>query len=487
MIVMASLVKLYSRCDHQSCKISDTLLPVYANMGTTYKATIEIRCWKQHECVSCGSLYRYLFERKITGQGGNEISAEKNAEKQANKTIEKEVDFRPCPACGCLQPDMVAQQKRQRHSSVAWLFLLVAGIVLLLAALTGVTFMTYSTAAIIVFILAAVGLVVHVLAGLSEPNKNPDDNLTKAETMLDQGTMELVTKTDEDLADGAPKSVVPMALPLLALLALCTLALIAPFLGKIVFGWSSVAGTKPEVVGPGDTLTVYFPDRIDAVKSCWNGTGNAIITVDGEAKAFPMTVKSKTETWSNDMYVKKSQEHTSPSVWAEVQLPKDQDLVGKNITVQSNLTVTYPSMSAGNRFDNRTQQMSTTTKVKLNGNNAGGIYSTLFLVCVLAALGYVVLSFLLSAATNSLNKYASPSEIISITDRNKKKRRRGRDLSEDDEEEIEEDRKQKNDKPIRMVDDHNDTLDETPPRAKRRRRDEEDDEDDDRPRRRRRD
>jgi hypothetical protein len=450
-------------------------------MGVTYTASIDIRCWKQHECVSCGSLYRYLFERKVKGTGPSETTAELNAEKQASKTIEKEVDFRPCPACGCLQPDMVAQQKRKRHNSVAWLFLIIAGIVLLLAALPGVTFMTYSLAGLVVFISAAIGLAVHVVTAMSEPNKNPDDNLVKAETMLDQRTMELVTKTDEDLADGAPKSVVPFALPLLVLLAVCTLALMAPFIGKLVFGWASAAGTKPEVVGPGDKLTVYFPEKIDAVKSTWNGSGNAIITVDGEAKAFPATLTSKTETWSNDMYVKRSQEHTSPSVWAEVQLPRDADLVGKTITIQTNLTVNYPSMTGGNRFDVRTQQMNTSTKVRLNGNNAGGIYGTLFLLCVAAAVGYVVSSFLLSAATNFLNKYASPSEIISISDR-KKKRRRGRD--EDEEEEEVEGRRRKNDEPIRMVDDHNEALDDRP--AKRRRRDEEDDdEDDDRPRRRR--
>ena len=169
-------------------------------------------------------------------------------------------------------------------------------------------------------------------------------------------------------------------------------------------------------------------------------------------------------------------------MWAEVQLPKDADLVGKTITIQ---TVNYPSMTGGNRFDVRTQQMSTTTKVKLNGNNAGGLYGTLFLLCIAAALGYVVSSFLLSAATNSLNKFASPSEIISITDRNRKRRKKGRDLSEDEEEAEQEQRQRKADEPIRMVDDHNEALDEERP-AKRRRKREEDDENDDHPRRRRR-
>ena len=454
-------------------------------MGVTYTASIDIRCWKQHECVSCGSLYRYLFERKVKGTGPSETMAEQNAENQASKTIEKEVDFRPCPACGCLQPDMVAQQKRRFHNSVTVAFLTIAAIVLTIAAIPSATFLTYSTASVIVFVAAAIGLAVHVVTALSEPNKNPDDNLGKAETMLDQGTMELVSKADADMADGAPKSVVPMALPLLGLLAVCTLALIAPFAGKLVFGWGSAAGTKPEVVGPGDKLTVYFPERIDCVKSTWNGTGNATITVDGEAKTFPATATSHTETWSNDMFVKRSQEHTSPSVWAEVQLPKDADLVGKTITIQTDLTVNYPSMTGGNRFDVRTQQMSTTTKVKLNGNNAGGLYGTLFLLCIAAALGYVVSSFLLSAATNSLNKFASPSEIISITDRNRKRRKKGRDLSEDEEEAEQEQRQRKADEPIRMVDDHNEALDEERP-AKRRRKREEDDENDDHPRRRRR-
>jgi hypothetical protein len=458
-------------------------------MGTTYTATIDIRCWKQHECVSCGSLYRYLFERKVKGTGPSETTAERNAEQQASKAIEKEVDFRPCPACGCLQPDMIAQQKRQRHSAVAWLFLLVAGIVLLLGALSGVTFMTYSTAGVICFVLGAVGLAVHVVTGLSEPNKNPDDNLAKAETMLDQGTMELVTKADADMADGAPKSVVPMTMPLLGVLALCTLALMAPFLGKMVFGWGSVAGTKPEVVGPGDKLTVYFPGSIDCIKSTWNASGTATVSVDGESTTYPATLRSKSETWGNTMSWKSSQAHTSPSVWAEVQLPNDAQLVGKTITVQSNVTVNYPQSIGWNTFDNRSQPMAATTKVKLNGNNAGGIYGTLFLLTIAAAVGYVVLSFLLAASANSLNKYAAPSEIISVSDRNKKRRKKGRDLTEDEEEEIEERRRRKNDEPIRVVDDHNTPVEdeeEDRPR-RRRRRDEDDDDEDDRPRRRRRD
>jgi hypothetical protein len=460
-------------------------------MGTTFTATIDIRCWKQHECVSCGSLYRYLFERKVKGTGPSETTAERNAEQQASKAIEKEVDFRPCPACGCLQPDMVAQQKNKRHGAVAGLFLVGAGIVLGLASLWATTWLTWSTAGLIVFVLGAVGLAVHVVTGLSEPNRNPDDNLAKAETMLDQGTMELVSKTDADMAEGAPKSVVPMTLPLLGVLALCTLALIAPFLGKMVFGWGSVAGTKPEVVGPGDKLTLYFPDRIDAVKSCWNGNGTATVSVDGESKTFPATLTSKTETWSNDMYVKRSQEHTSPSVWAEIQLPKDADLVGKTVTVQANMTVNFPQMSGGNRFDNRSQQMAATTKVKLNGNNAGGMYGTLFLLCIFAAIGYVVLSFLLAASANGLRKYAPPSEIISISDRNKKRRKKGRDLTEDEEEEIDERRRRKDEEPIRVVDDHNEPVrddeDDDHPRRLRRRDEVEEDEEDDRPRRRRRD
>ena len=52
-------------------------------MATTYKATIQIKCWKQHECVGCGGLYRYKFARTVTGEGANEAKAEAAAEKSA--------------------------------------------------------------------------------------------------------------------------------------------------------------------------------------------------------------------------------------------------------------------------------------------------------------------------------------------------------------------------------------------------------------------
>jgi hypothetical protein len=44
-------------------------------MANQFTAIREVKCWKEHECNSCGTVYRYLFRRKAKGQGPTEADA----------------------------------------------------------------------------------------------------------------------------------------------------------------------------------------------------------------------------------------------------------------------------------------------------------------------------------------------------------------------------------------------------------------------------
>src|SRR5262245_34180886 len=84
-------------------------------MGTSYKATVQVRCWKQHTCVACGSVFGYLFERKKTGQGGTEEAASAAAHNAAVKAVAQEVNLHACPQCGTVQPEMVGAIRARAH------------------------------------------------------------------------------------------------------------------------------------------------------------------------------------------------------------------------------------------------------------------------------------------------------------------------------------------------------------------------------------
>src|SRR5262245_11591348 len=84
-------------------------------MATTYTQTIPVSVWKEHPCAGCGTVYRYLFTRTMTGEGSTPKKAIAAAEAAVAHAIEHEVDLQPCPGCGLYQPDMVATQRYRRH------------------------------------------------------------------------------------------------------------------------------------------------------------------------------------------------------------------------------------------------------------------------------------------------------------------------------------------------------------------------------------
>ena len=103
-------------------------------MSTTYTVTANVKCWKKHECVDCGCEFRYQFKRTIQGTGNSEKAAHASANKIVEKTLRQEVDVRPCPSCGRIQPDMIGQVKARGHALVGGLTLPILAIFIVLGA-----------------------------------------------------------------------------------------------------------------------------------------------------------------------------------------------------------------------------------------------------------------------------------------------------------------------------------------------------------------
>jgi hypothetical protein len=101
----------------------------------SYTATVSARFPKIVHCQGCNLDYVYLIERTATGEGtsflfldnsGASQRAGKKAEAALRQKLENELDVVPCPQCGHLTPDMVAEAQRLRYR-----WLLITGLVFL--------------------------------------------------------------------------------------------------------------------------------------------------------------------------------------------------------------------------------------------------------------------------------------------------------------------------------------------------------------------
>src|SRR5271155_4519853 len=70
------------------------------------------RSWKQHTCCVCGCVFRYQMERSAQG------TLLESSEEAVKRKLAKEVDVHPCPTCGLIQPDMVAQGRTLWHGII---------------------------------------------------------------------------------------------------------------------------------------------------------------------------------------------------------------------------------------------------------------------------------------------------------------------------------------------------------------------------------
>ena len=142
-------------------------------MATTYNAKLTVNCVKQHVCLGCGAEYQYQLERNVTGSGGSEEAAARNAEAAAIKALENDVDQHACPHCGMMQPDMIAEVRKNRFIAGMWL----APVIILVAFFLALPHViTISTSAMI----AAGGAVISLLFLVSGIFFNPNNDMSSA-------------------------------------------------------------------------------------------------------------------------------------------------------------------------------------------------------------------------------------------------------------------------------------------------------------------
>lgn len=411
-------------------------------MATTFNVSRTIECWKKHACSGCGGEYRYKFVRKLTAQGNSEQAALDALNKKIDSAVGAEVDKRPCPTCGRVQPDMIGQEKASAHTVVSVLAFLLVIIPIVLGA-------TYvlggNVPAFIVAGVLGLAAVLHLLVAFENLNSNPERNIDKAATFIADGSMQQVSAGDTANLAPAPGLIRGGQCVGLALAFLAVLAALVPVGFQMMNGLAFNSGTKPDVISPGDEVKVYFPTKIDCMKSNWRCV--SLKSVEKMAKQFQPGMprpdinavlpyspprarivnaaefglpnqeldSSSSETvWPDKIYVKRSQEHTHPWIWAIVKLPDDDRLQSKTIELEFEMDLLYPTMQ-GNQAESRIDDgVVNKVTLVLAKKGDGPLYKMLWWGGLVGGAVLMLIAGLVMRASNSALKRSVPPPTVEV-------------------------------------------------------------------------
>lgn len=382
-------------------------------MATTYKSTLEINVWKEHACLGCGSRFRYLFQRKKTGEGKTPEAASAAARQAVLNALQHEVDMHPCPGCGLYQPDMIGNRRWTRHW---WVLGINAALLLLLLILMLTDVMPANTTALLsAAVCGAFGLI-HLLIDRSNPNRDLDANRQAAQRGVERGDLWIPPDSKPQPEDEMPrfgwsrKHTVAYVL-----FALGVLALLTPEALRMLHGWPAQTQWYPLVAGPGDDPYIYFPDQITSVKGYWRGFGKAQVVNAAELGLanLELHTESKVSNWGEKISVGSRESKTSTNtLWLRVSLPNDARLEGKTLKLHLMLNVTYPDLQ-GNNFEEVSRNYQHKAEIRLCGAEAGAQYKSWWWGGFVGGVLLIgVSSLTLVRLSSGLSKLALPTTVF---------------------------------------------------------------------------
>lgn len=378
-------------------------------MATTYTATVNIQCLKEHTCVGCEGKYSYLLTREIKGQGGTQQVALTNAQNKAVQSMENDVDFHPCPACGIVQPEMVADVK----SGYAWTALVLGLIIIAVALICGLAQgMRIMTSAYVAVAGAILSTLIFAIGAIYNPNKNLQANIAKSQQKIAEKQIVVTEEASPTNVVDRYSGILMSNIVGMVFAAATILVLAAPVLLTAVNGWNLNESTYPAVAGPGDTTTFYFNESLKSLKGKWYGNvGVMVNNPEIGIGANALTGKTKSESWGNQI----DDESSTNTMWAQVDFPSNlEDVVGKTADLSFVVRVTFPT-AVGAGFANQNRAFKHNAKVTLSGAGSGALFYSSWLYGQLA--GLVMLMIATGAhvsAAGWLRKQGNPTEVTTL-------------------------------------------------------------------------
>ncbi|HVZ37938.1 MAG TPA: hypothetical protein VHI13_01580 [Candidatus Kapabacteria bacterium] len=371
--------------------MSIILIPMLRSGG--YRSKVEGQAWKEYDCVACGCTYRSLIAASMSAQGKTAELADQRARTLVAKTISKRAAARPCPNCGCYQPD--AEASIRRAKAEPFLFLPVIGLAVALLATPAQVRPLIWLAGVAFTIL---GVVVLVRRARYHVNANPRSAREKGQNLLRERSLEL-------LQPGADPGPVDVSLQysslqrarLVGFLLVAGLFLfVATDVGLWISGVPLNLDCRPVVAGPGDAVQVYLPVAIHPVNGLWHGEGVVHIANAAElGLADSMFVaRSQSDVWGSRIS-NPSNSFLGEDIWVGFDLPDSPNLQGRTLQVEATVDVKYPEMNSGRMSFHEVERMANySTSITLSIPGGGGLQKRLWWVGTILGVVMILLGCL---------------------------------------------------------------------------------------------
>jgi hypothetical protein len=385
-------------------------------MAVSYRATIDLRGWKEHTCCGCGAGYRYRFRRKQTGYGATEKAATAAATAAAVRTVEGTVKQCPCPRCGEYPPEMIAARRSRRHFLLFLATLFVFGALYVLGE-TGL--LSLPVVLYLLALLASLILVGNVVVGLLGPNGDLEANKAYARQLLQEGALQPApVDPDEKCAPARVRDATGFGFWVAFLLLSATLLLIlGAELVRGVNGWPLNVKIEPPALGPGDTARIALPQRIESVQGRWKATARAraLNAKELNLPSETLSVQTRDAGWGTEITARYSEDQSGAHPWVDVQLPAVPELEHKALLVELTVKATYPVLHSErpDEFQDREQDFTHTVTLHLGSPSAGMLYRTYWRLGILGggAMFLLASGFYLSRDA-ALRRCGQPTRVI---------------------------------------------------------------------------
>ena len=214
-------------------------------MAKKYTATVQLHCWKQHDCSVCGTQYAYILNRKIVGTGPSAQAAQNALQKNFAKAQREANDMQPCPSCGHYQQDMIGSRLATRRK---WLLVPAIAVPIVIAILYATHTVQANTLTWVTALYCLALLALQLLLGTSNPNANRDANRHLAAQRVNADTVQI-----RDLQNAKNTALAPLPKPshflfhkiALACLLVAVLLAALPELVRSASRWPLNAETFP--------------------------------------------------------------------------------------------------------------------------------------------------------------------------------------------------------------------------------------------------
>jgi hypothetical protein len=329
-----------------------------------YDVTTLAKCWRVHECVECGCVYRYLCAGHVTGSGTTTEIATERAKRAATEALAGLVDDSPCPQCGLVQPYVIAARKYRRHLLVTGIALALAGIGVGIAVSGDAE---YSDVAVGMLLVGAIlAVLCHFVVALRNPSLSRANNLRVAQKELASGRMQLVQGGETHYIGTSPRIFGLGHIICLLLAGAAVAVAIAPGLLGLKKSWHQNEDMDPSIITPGDTVHITFPDSFDAALGQWAGWPT--VTIENEAELgekHRIKARSQRDPWDTITGTGIKNETVS-NLWADLDLPPDPSLGGKTLSLNIYMPVLFRRAGVVGRFTNEIVKVSKTVEIHLS-------------------------------------------------------------------------------------------------------------------------